>query len=105
MEYLSLDGRLLMVLEVYISAVLQDFQEEIVGQIQAMIYRHLTNYFVSLLALMEHTMIIQLKAVFHVELSIAQFVEILLIASIASHNIWQIPRENANYAVIPYHFA
>ena len=94
-----------MVLEVYILTVLQDFQEETVGQIQAMIYRHLTNYFVLLLVLMEHTMILQLKAVFHVELSIAQFVEILLIASIASHSIWQIPQENANYAAIPYRFA
>lgn len=69
-----------MVLEVYILAVLQDFQEETVGQIQAMIYRHLTNYFVLLLAIMEHTMIFQLKAVFLVELSIVQFVEILPIA-------------------------
>lgn len=98
-------GRRLMALEAYFSAVVLVSQGELAGQTQATIYQHLTRYFASQVVLMGHTLTPQVKAVFHVGLQTAQSAGMLLIALIASHNIWQISQVNANYAVILYHSA
>lgn len=98
-------GRRLMALEEYFSAVVLVSQGELAGQTQATIYQLLTRYFASQVVLMEHTLTHQVKAAYHVGFQTAQSAGMLPIASIASHNIWQIPQANANYAAILYHSA
>lgn len=83
LAYPSSDGPHQMVQGASILAVLQDFQEEIVGQIQEMIYQLSINYSVLLLVQMERTMTSLLKAVFHVASLIVQFAEI-------QHFVWTV---------------